>query len=295
MVKRMMLVVAAAWVVLGVAATRASAQDDVTVLLRSGERVRGELASFDHSTVDIRDSGGQRRQLSWDDVVVLDFVGGASGLPRTETDAVPQAEHVVFLKGGDSLRGRVVDFVREGGPDAAVVFAADDGQRQIPLDRVGRIYVGPFTPEASSVAGVPSAPEPGVQAGASVEPNRDGSYAVTVPGTTRWMPTGIMVRKGQRVGFETDGTIYLVSGAQDQAGAAGAYTGRRANGAPLPDQLVGAFIGRVGPRGTPFGIGDQDSLIMPASGELFLGINDDEVSDNQGAFTVRVTPFGFLR
>jgi hypothetical protein len=27
---------------------------------------------------------------------------------------------------------------------------------------------------------------------------------------------------------------------------------------------------------------------MPGSGELFLGINDDHVADNQGQFTVRV-------
>ena len=29
---------------------------------------------------------------------------------------------------------------------------------------------------------------------------------------------------------------------------------------------------------------------MPADGRLFLGVNDDEVSDNQGEFTVDVRP-----
>ena len=29
---------------------------------------------------------------------------------------------------------------------------------------------------------------------------------------------------------------------------------------------------------------------MPANGQLYLGINDDEVSDNRGEFIVQITP-----
>jgi hypothetical protein len=49
------------------------------------------------------------------------------------------------------------------------------------------------------------------------------------------------------------------------------------------------LIGRVG-NGTAFGIGNQsEPLSMPAAGVLYLGVNDDNVDDNRGAFAVTVT------
>ena len=56
-------------------------------------------------------------------------------------------------------------------------------------------------------------------------------------------------------------------------------------------RFEGALIGRIG-NGAPFAIGDQTiALPMPADGQLFLAVNDDEVGDNKGAFvvTLRVT------
>ncbi len=49
-------------------------------------------------------------------------------------------------------------------------------------------------------------------------------------------------------------------------------------------------IGRIGNAGAPFGIGNLSSVVMPASGELFLGVNDDELGDNSGGFVVDVRP-----
>jgi hypothetical protein len=60
------------------------------------------------------------------------------------------------------------------------------------------------------------------------------------------------------------------------------------SGAPLPRQFAGALIGRID-NGQPFGIGNQASLRMPASGILYLGVNDDIVSDNSGQFDVVVS------
>ena len=59
--------------------------------------------------------------------------------------------------------------------------------------------------------------------------------------------------------------------------------------AVLIGALAGALIGRIG-NGAPFGIGNQTSVPMPASGELYLGINDDQVADNTGGFVVDVKP-----
>lgn len=50
--------------------------------------------------------------------------------------------------------------------------------------------------------------------------------------------------------------------------------------------VAGALIGRIG-NGAPFAIGDQTAFLpLPADGQLFLAVNDDERGDNQGAFVV---------
>jgi hypothetical protein len=290
MMKRLVLSAAAAAFVLGGAA--AEAAGDVTLLLRSGERISGELADYDYSTLLLREGYDSRRSVRWSDIVLIDFGGDARDLPQAEVDAARGRDHLMVLRGGQVLKGRLVDFVSEGTADAAVVFDAMAlGRQQVSLDRVERLYVGRFTPEATASAGVDAAS--GGQTGASVERNAFGSgYTVRVPGNTEWMPTGILVRKGQRLGLRSDGTVFLVSDRQDESRPAGAVTPRYATGAPLPDVLAGALIGRIGERGTPFGIGNQDSIYAPESGELFLGINDDAVGDNQGAYTVRLTVSG---
>jgi len=100
------------------------------------------------------------------------------------------------------------------------------------------------------------------------------------------------VRQGQRVTFLGTGEIQLSADPNDIAGVAGARNGRLSAGAPIPGALVGALIGRIG-NGRPFGIGNQTvALTMPASGQLWLGINDDNCPDNRGQFKVQIN---FLR
>ena len=57
----------------------------------------------------------------------------------------------------------------------------------------------------------------------------------------------------------------------------------------MPNVLAGALIGRIGPNGQPFAIGSGVSVPMPAAGQLFLGINDDGMDDNQGEYRVDIT------
>jgi hypothetical protein len=55
----------------------------------------------------------------------------------------------------------------------------------------------------------------------------------------------------------------------------------------MPQAFSGALIGRIG-NGRPFGIGTQTQIEMPESGQLFFGINDSVLTDNDGAFQVEV-------
>ena len=112
----------------------------------------------------------------------------------------------------------------------------------------------------------------------------------TVVANRQWTPTGIRVNQGDVLRFTSSGEIRFTGDANDRAGVAGSPAHKFVSGAPLPNALAGALIGRID-NGLPFGIGDQSSITVPASGLLYLGTNDDNVSDNSGQFQV-VISFG---
>jgi len=90
------------------------------------------------------------------------------------------------------------------------------------------------------------------------------------------------------VSFRSSGEVLLSRDEGDVARPAGSVSGRYDSAAPLPNVLAGALVGRVG-NSAPFGIGDQSQpLRMPASGELWLGVNDGQPRDNGGQFEVQV-------
>ena len=109
----------------------------------------------------------------------------------------------------------------------------------------------------------------------------------TVAANRQWTPTGIRVRQGEVIRFQSSGEISF-TGNGDKAGVAGSPAHKLVPGSPLPGALAGALIGRID-NGAAFGIGDQGSITAPASGLLYLGTNDDNVSDNSGQFQVVIT------
>jgi len=110
---------------------------------------------------------------------------------------------------------------------------------------------------------------------------------ITVDARQRWVDTGLFVERGDVILFDASGDVRLSNNGNDVAGPAGAHSGRRAPQAPLASQLAGALIGRIGE--TEFAIGNQASMTAPASGRLFLGVNDDHLADNEGHFEVFVS------
>jgi hypothetical protein len=111
---------------------------------------------------------------------------------------------------------------------------------------------------------------------------------VVVPSNVEWTNTRINVTRGQRLRFEPTGEVRLSFDATDVAHPAGSVTSRHNGNAPLSTTPVGTLIGRVG-TGQPFSIGDSTNVFeMPASGRLYLGVNDDLVDDNSGNFVVKI-------
>jgi hypothetical protein len=103
----------------------------------------------------------------------------------------------------------------------------------------------------------------------------------------RWTDTGIDVRAGTTLTFDASGTIQMSADSNDVATPAGARSGRRAPDAPVLNQLAGGLIAMIGNYG-PIFIGDRRSLTAPATGRLYLGVNDDHLLDNRGEFSVNV-------
>jgi hypothetical protein len=110
---------------------------------------------------------------------------------------------------------------------------------------------------------------------------------VTVDSSVRWTDTGIDVRAGQTLMFDSQGNIRLSDNPGDNAVASGSETGRRAAGAPVPNAPAGALIARIG-NSAPVMVGDRRAVRAPRAGRLYLGVNDDHLADNQGVYNVNI-------
>lgn len=108
---------------------------------------------------------------------------------------------------------------------------------------------------------------------------------VSVAAAAAWSGTGLQVTKGERLNITVAGQIGY--GAKLVCGPDGA---RRK--APDPNTIIGgqhaAVIGLVAGSGTTFFVGADYNGVAPATGQLYLGINDLYLLDNSGHFTATV-------
>lgn len=259
------------------------AQETATIVKRDGSRASGKFEALNrtNNSFYLRVSLGDQRIIPVGETLVIDAEGNGDNLPETELGPARGGDHVLVLKTGDLIRGRLLNI--EGGEGSGqdaeprmVTFKPNDaGERRVRFAEVRRIYLGNY-PAATSAAAAPAASDPELAPG-----------AVRVPANVRWVAANVTVRRTDRVAFTTTGEIQLSTDPEDKAISAGSLKGRKPGaGAPEPTLLAGALLGRVG-GGEPFPIGNQtDPLPMPGDGPLMLGVNDDEVGDNQGAFAV---------
>lgn len=252
----------------------ASAQEPATILTQSGERISGNLVDLGGIgwTVSVN---GQNRTLGVSEPAVIDFTGGGQNFPATETSKITAGQNLLVLRDGQVFTGRMYDI--GGTHPLRVTFIIDGQQRDFTSDQVARIYLS--TPPGTAPTGT---------SGTAAQSATAAAGAIHVPGNRAWTPTGITVQKGQALQFSSSGSVQLSQDSNDQASVAGKGGSPASAKAPMPGTLRGALIGRIG-NGKPFGIGDMTTITAPASGPLYLGINDDVLTDNAGEFTVSVT------
>jgi len=196
--------------------TLAAADQQVTALLRNGDRVTGLFDGYNNNQVYVDVSATDERKIPVGDVVLLDFVGGAQGLPETELSQARGDDHVLLLKSGNATKGRLVS-VEGTDRDPTLLFRTSSGEeRRVRFSEVGRLYLGRYpgaAPADSSAAAAPTTAVTTTTAG------QTGS--VTVNANQRWTSTGITVAKDQQVRFTSSGEVQLSPDANDAATTAG--------------------------------------------------------------------------
>src|SRR5262245_20482822 len=95
----LLTLVLAAFAFSSIPSAQANDEHRATVLLRNGDRVSGNLDDVENNTVYVRVSQHDQRKISVNDVALIDFVGGASGLPETELAAARGSHHLALLRG----------------------------------------------------------------------------------------------------------------------------------------------------------------------------------------------------
>ena len=102
-----------------------------------------------------------------------------------------------------------------------------------------------------------------------------------------WNDTGIDVRAGQTIYFESTGQVRW--GRDRRDGPAGERNSPANPNRPRGNRNAAALIGKIGSGNDHFFIGDETGPVrMRSAGRLYLGINDDVLTDNSGNFRVVV-------
>jgi hypothetical protein len=245
----------------------ASAQEPATLVMRSGERISGELVDLGGAGFTIRVNGTDR-QVDQNQVAVVEFVGANPNLQRARAQAGQPGRPHVVLRNGDVFEGSLYDV--GGTRPLRLTVQTPNGQRDYTSNDVAQIY---YANAETAVATTGQAAPANVPAGdIRVEANRD------------WTDTGITVRRGERLTVNPNGNVNVGPGVSAGVNGTQAVSG---NNYPVKSASAGALIGRVG-NGPAFVIGAQTQVTVPADGRLFLGVNDDNFSDNDGFFSVGI-------
>lgn len=103
-----------------------------------------------------------------------------------------------------------------------------------------------------------------------------------------WNDSGIEVRAGQTIYFDAQGQVRW--GRDRRDGPAGERNSPSNPNRPMGNRNAAALIGKIGNNSNDyFFIGDDTGPVrMRSSGRLYLGVNDDVLTDNSGNFRVVV-------
>jgi len=258
-----------------------AASERANFILTNGERQSGTVAFHGDAHENLINGylnlATNDKDLTFpvDQVAVIDFTGGQ---PAAAELGQLGAGQMLVMRDGTTQQGRFVNMI---GGDTLLWDNAAGARQQFPIRDVSRVYLNPGS--ARTVFNYT-----GTQAAAVATSGQMPGVQVRVDAKQPWTDTGVTVNVGDHVAFQASGQIAFGRSPGQTSDPNGNEAERRAN-YPDPTVPVGALLGKIG-NGAPFAIGVQTQpLPMPASGRLMLGVNDNELGDNSGFYTVMVT------
>ncbi len=258
------------------AVTVALAAPQVTFVMTNGDRHTGTLAYHHNSNMDLIENG-QDQAYPQNEIAVIEFNGNPS---PTELNKLPAgsdelSSNAIALNNGQVIAGKLYDISDDGN---TVTFNTTASNRQtFNTSDIARIYMNPSA--ARSVLNATSTAATGTAIGTTGQ----NAATVTVNPAQTWTPTGIVVKKGDRLAFQTSGQVQI----NGQSVTADGSPSQR--GPLVPAMGIGGLVARVG-NSQPFPIGmNTQPIAMPTNGVLFLGVNAPTQSGNSGSFTVSIS------
>ncbi|MGE3510067.1 MAG: LecA/PA-IL family lectin [Vicinamibacterales bacterium] len=268
-----------------------STAERATFILTDGSRHSGDVVFHGSGNRNLIDnhlnlgSGGKEQTFPVDQVALIDFTGGQP-VAADFRELPGNDDHLLVLRSGAAQRGKLNNLVNGD----TVLWENEAGQQQrYAIRDVARIYLDAQAARRlyPQFANVPTATgTTGAAGDAGDQPTPSG--AIRVQANQPWNSTGVRVSRGQRVAFSTSGQVQFSRDPSHTAGPDG-NPNVPSSGLPVAEMPVGGLIARVGD-GAAFPIGsNRQPITMPASGQLMLGINDTEMGDNSGSFTVTLS------
>ncbi len=242
--------------------------------------------------------------------------GGLASLLALAMAGVTLAD-TIKLKNGGTVKGRIVSFtggkfvvaVGEGSRRKDLTFTAAEvesikfdnptapPQLTVPANRTASYDAPakpapaarqPETPPAAQRKVLRTTDPETLSTARMVDPTPiQWTVNVTADNTANgWTNTGWVVRKGQRIRIIGDGTVSLGRGrTSTPSGVATIDDPQKL----LKNVPTGALVAVIGDDNNDFiYIGSEREIIASRDGALFLGINEGNLDDNSGSFTVKV-------
>ncbi len=113
--------------------------------------------------------------------------------------------------------------------------------------------------------------------------------SLTVPGSVEWTSTGTDVHAGDEVGITASGQVYFAGQPEGPDGDQSCTPSADHPGGqfPAPQLPCWSLIARIA-NGPPIEIGSSRLVTVSSSGELYLGVNDDNPAGNSGTWIARI-------
>jgi hypothetical protein len=138
MLRRALPVLALVIVLLALPVASQAAGVRATLILTSGEVVKGQLIDLGGVGFTMMEGGNEVR-FPENQVALIDFVGGGQNIPAAEIGKMQGGRALIVQRGGDFFYGRLYDI--GGDNPLRFTFNTGDGQVEMNSNEIARVYL----------------------------------------------------------------------------------------------------------------------------------------------------------